>query len=570
MRLKFRRTGMEIRAALGGVYNRCFNLHRPTRGYHIITQTDAQTNEPSRDAQPEGYDAIVYRLAQQDKVPWYKKPNLRLLYLIMFPTCLAVEMTAGYDSSMLNGLQAVTTWLDFYHNPRSAMLGLMSAMYSLGAIVAVPFVPFVADELGRRYSILFGSILMMVGGVLQGVAQDFAMFVIARFIIGMGAVFAIVAASSLIGELSHPKERAVMGSLFNSCYFIGSVTAAGVTLGTFAIPNNWAWRIPSLLQTVPSLPQITFIWFLPESPHWLISKGRGDEAYAILVKYHAEGDETSEFVKAEYTQIKETLEAELKNAQTSWREVLSTPGMRKRVIIGSFMALFAQWSGTGLTLYFLAPILEDIGIHDNGTKNIINLAFSFWGLISAMFFALTVPRFPRRRMYLIGTISILVVFTAWTIASAEYARTKSKESSHAVLLFIFLHSAAYNFGINTLTYTFLVELFPFHVRARGITIFLWWNRIAGFFNQFVNPIGINSLGWKYYIIYCVWLAFEVVFVYFMFPETSNRTPEELTFLYEEDPRQEVIRRIEVGIRNEQETETRDSVDDGFKGSTNHP
>ena len=112
--------------------------------------------------------------------------------------------------------------------------------------------------------------------------------------------------------------------------------------------SNWGWRIPLFLQAVPSLLQVIFIWFLPESPRWLVSQGRVDEAYAILVKYHAEGDENSEFVKAEYTQIEETLKEELKNAQMSWNEVFSTTGMRKRVIIASFLGLFTQWSGNGL------------------------------------------------------------------------------------------------------------------------------------------------------------------------------------------------------------------------------
>ena len=112
--------------------------------------------------------------------------------------------------------------------------------------------------------------------------------------------------------------------------------------------SNWGWRIPSFLQVVPSLLQISFIWFLPESPRWLVSKGRGDEAYAILVKYHAEGDENSDFVKAEYTQIEKTLEAELKTAQMNRKDLFSTPGMRKRVVIASFLALFTKWSGSGL------------------------------------------------------------------------------------------------------------------------------------------------------------------------------------------------------------------------------
>lgn len=93
---------------------------------------------------------------------------------------------------------------------------------------------------------------------------------------------------------------------------------------------------------------------------------------------------------------------------------------------------------------------------------------------------------------------------------------------------------------------FLVELFPFHARAKGIAVFQWWGRCAGFFNQFVNPIGIKNAGtmrpaftmnkthsfrsgWKYYISYVVFLAFEVVFVYFLFPETSGRSLEDLAF-----------------------------------------
>ena len=112
--------------------------------------------------------------------------------------------------------------------------------------------------------------------------------------------------------------------------------------------SNWGWRIPSFLQAVPSVLQVSFILSLPESPRWLISKGRRDEAYAVLVKYHAEGDENSEFVKAEYTQIEETLEAELSIAHANRNEIFSTPGMRKRIIIASFLGLFTQWSGIGL------------------------------------------------------------------------------------------------------------------------------------------------------------------------------------------------------------------------------
>ncbi|KAF8556791.1 MFS general substrate transporter [Imleria badia] len=460
----------------------------------------------------------------------------------------------------MNGLQAVSSWLEYFHHPRSSSLGLIVATYSLGCFAAVPFSPTVVDKIGRRYPILLGGVLSIVGGILQGSALNLVMFIVARFLLGFANVFCIVAASSLIGELSHPKERAVVSGLFNTAYSLGAVVAAGVTLGTFSMSSNWGWRIPSFLQIFPGLLQVSFIWFLPESPRWLISRGRGNEAYAILVKYHAEGDEKSEFVKAEYTQIEETLEAELKIAQMNREEILSTSGMRKRMIIASFLGLFIQGSGVGLVISFLSPILDSIGIHDNWTKNIVNLARSSWSLVNGTFIALIAPRYPRRRIFLAGTVSLFVVFAAWTIASAEYSSTHNKFSAHVVLALILLHSPAYNLAFTALTFTYLIELFPFHARARGIALYQWWLRGAGFFTEFVNPIGIDLAGWKWYIVYCVWNAFQVAFVYLMFPETSGRTLEELTFLYE-DERQAFRHGGVETLRQHGEAETYGTMED---------
>ena len=279
------------------------------------------------------------------------------------------------------------------------------------------------------------------------------MFVIARFLLGFGIPFAIVAASSMIGELAYPKERARMGSLFNASWFIGAIVAAGVTLGTFQMPPNWGWRIPSILQVVPSVLQITFIWFLPESPRWLIARGRGEEAYAILAKYHAEGDVASEFVKLEYAEIEKTLELEREQQKGSWREFALAPGMRKRLLICSFLGLATQWSGNGLTSYFLARILDNVGIHDDRTKNLINLAMTCWGFVNGTGLALTMPQLPRRTAYLACTVSLTLIFTGWTVASARYAETGSQGASRAVIAFIFLYSPAYNMAYNALTYS---------------------------------------------------------------------------------------------------------------------
>jgi MFS family permease len=85
------------------------------------------------------------------------------------------------------------------------------------------------------------------------------MYIIARMLLGVGILFCIIAGASMIGELAHPKERAILTSLFNSSYFIGAIVAAAIALGTVEIPSDWSWRVPSLLQICPSLLQIGFV-----------------------------------------------------------------------------------------------------------------------------------------------------------------------------------------------------------------------------------------------------------------------------------------------------------------------
>jgi len=85
------------------------------------------------------------------------------------------------------------------------------------------------------------------------------MYIIARMILGVGILFCIISGAALIGELSHPKERAVLTSLFNSSYFIGQIVASAIAIGTSDMKSDWAWRIPSLLQICPSLLQIATV-----------------------------------------------------------------------------------------------------------------------------------------------------------------------------------------------------------------------------------------------------------------------------------------------------------------------
>lgn len=360
------------------------------------------------------------------------------------------------------------------------------------------------------------------------------MYIASRVILGFGIPTCIVSGSSLIGELGYPKERAVLTSLFNVAYFIGQIMAAGITFGTNSIPNNLGWRIPSFLQMAPSLLQIVFVFLLPESPRWLVTKGRTQEANDILVKYHAEGDENSELVRAEMKQIETTLALEAASSKKSWGSLVQTAGMRRRTLITAFLGLFTQWSGNTLISYYLGDLLEMIGQTSSVFKQKINVTIACWALVCGFAVSMLVNRFKRRTMYLACTCSLLVVYACWTVSmqqtiSAKDAGWNNSAAGAATIFFIFAYFPCYNIGYNALTYTYLVELWPYAERSKGISVFQLLGRLAGFFTTFVNPIGLKSISWKWLITYCCWLAFEIVFVWFLFPETSGRTLEELSF-----------------------------------------
>lgn len=288
---------------------------------------------------------------------------------------------------------------------------------------------------------------------------------------------------------------------------------------------------------------------VPESPRFLISRDREDEAFAILAKYHAEGDSESLLVKAEMAQIKSTIKIELDNSKQSWLEMVRTSGMRRRVLIAAFMGLFTQMSGNTLLSYYQNILYEMMGYTSTYAKTRINLANACWSLIVSCIAAYIVTVFRRRPMFMLSSASMLTVFASMTIAFerlsvAKKLKRKNKSAGIAALFFYFAYAPCYSLGNNALTYSkffsnqferlltalaYLIELFPYAQRTRGIGIEQIFGKAGGFFSQNVNPIAMTAIGWKFFAIYCGWIAFEFTFIFFLYPETSGRTLEELAF-----------------------------------------
>lgn len=250
---------------------------------------------------------------------------------------------------MMNGLQQVDQWQDYFGHPTGSVLGVFNAIQSIGGIAGLPFAPYLNDKFGRRMTIFIGSIIMLVGVALQSAAQNVGMFIGCRFLIGFGLSFACLAAPILITELAYPAHRAQLTSLYNSSWYLGSIIAAWTTFGTFRIDSSWSWRIPSLLQGLPSVIQVILIFFIPESPRWLVANGKEALATRVICKHHCGGDTTDPLINFEIQEIKEAIRLEQEaTATASYKSLFSTSGNRKRMRIIIAIAFFSQWSGNGI------------------------------------------------------------------------------------------------------------------------------------------------------------------------------------------------------------------------------
>lgn len=168
------------------------------------------------------------------RVPWWKRSNMRLLYF--YVVLLILTNTAnGFDGSMMNGLQTLSYWQEYFNHPRGSILGLFNSSMSLGSLMGLFVVPYMIDYAGRKAGLVVGSLLMLLAVGLQSGARNFGMFVAARIILGLGDSIVLGSAPLLIAEVAHPQDRAVLVTLSGASYHWGAFIASWVTYGTLQI-----------------------------------------------------------------------------------------------------------------------------------------------------------------------------------------------------------------------------------------------------------------------------------------------------------------------------------------------
>ncbi|KAF4219156.1 hypothetical protein CNMCM6457_003246 [Aspergillus fumigatiaffinis] len=462
---------------------------------------------------------------------WYRQSHLLYLNYIIISLVL-FSSANGYDGSLMNGLQAVNEWNRFMDYPTGVKLGWINAIILLGSGVGSPIAAWVSNRFGRKPGLYVGYIFMILGSVLQTASPNRTAFLLARLSIGVASAFFGVAAPLLINEMAHPRHRGIVNSLFMTGWYMGGSVSGWVIFGVRSYSSSWSWRLPSLLQALLPAVALPGLLLAPESPRWLISQRREEEAHAILTRYHA-GGRRSSLVDAEFQEICAAIRAEQDaHKGASYLEVFRTPGNRHRLIISLSLGFFAQWVGNGVISYYLTLILNTVGVTSARDRTLILACMQMWNLLFSIVGSVLIDRFGRRPLFLSSALIMLASYVVVTALSGSFAVTRHAATGVAVIPFLFIFFAGYGVAVTPLLTAYPCEIWPFRLRSRGLAV-TWMSTIcAAFFNIFVNPIALEAIAWKYYLVFIAVLLLFGVTAYFLYPETKGYTLEQVAIIFD--------------------------------------
>lgn len=421
----------------------------------------------------------------------------------------------------MNGIQALDQWHEFMDMPTGAWLGFVNAVYWLGNGVTCLLTPWICNKYGRKLGVYIGYGFLVLGVAICASDKPVA-FVLSRFFVGCASATFSNIIPLLINEIAYPTHRGIASALFNCGWYVGGTIAAFITFGTRNMPNDYSWRIPTILQIFLPLVSLPGLILAPQSPRWLVSRDRMEEAREIIEQWHAGGDKNSALVNFEMIEISETIRIEQEaHSSAGYMEMLQTAGNRHRLLCTMSIAFFAQWAGNGVVSYYLAIILDSVGVTSVTDQTLISVGINIWNLIFSVGAACSVDRLGRRALLLASAATMLVGFVIVMGLSGSFAETGTAATGVAVIPFLFVFFAGYDIALTPLVIAYPCEIWPFRLRSRGLTVANVTTVLAISFNTFVNPIALETIGWKYYSVFIIVIIAMGLTVYFYYPETRG-------------------------------------------------
>lgn len=446
-------------------------------------------------------------------------PYKRRLGLVALVATLG-GLLFGYDTSVINGAGGFMT-----EDLGLSEIGLGVAVSSLLFASAVGALTGgrISDAIGRRTTILVTAVLFIVGVLLVVTAPGLALVVTGRIVLGLAVGAASVVVPVFLAELA-PYE--IRGSLAGRNEFMIVLGQLLAIIMNAIIGNVWGeqfpgiWRVMFLLAAVPAVLLLIGMVRMPESPRWLVEKGRQKQALEILDRLRPEGR-----AEPELEDIALARHAESQRTSMGVAGILRNKNLVKIVLIGCGLGFFQQTTGINAIQYYGERVLEVAGFGRGGAL-IASIAPATISVVAAVVALQMMDRFSRRKTFLWG-YGLVALFHV-LIGTTASVMPEGTAKPFVLLALITAFVGSMQLCLNVATWVTLSEIFPQKMRAfgMGVSVFVLWmtNSILGlFFPSIIAGLGLSST----FFVFAVLNVVAFLFVLRWVPETRGHTLEQL-------------------------------------------
>ncbi|KAI0123036.1 general substrate transporter [Xylariales sp. AK1849] len=458
----------------------------------------------------------------------------------------ATDMTLfGYDQGVFGGVIVTQDFLDLMGiNGNPTMQSTVTAIYDIGCFLGAVSTIWFGERLGRKNTILTGTTIMSIGAILQISAFGVPQMIVGRIVAGIGNGINTSTAPVWQGETSKASWRGKLIVIEMIMNIFGFMLSNWVTFGLSYVSGSIAWRLPLAIQFIFIFVLYATVPWLPESPRWLIAKGRVEEANIILADLES-ADVDDPHVIAESKEIQWAVNYERENT-VPWSQLLrgktgpngGTSTIR-RLILGMGAQAMQQFSGINVTSYYLPLVLiSSVGL-DEKLARLLAACNSVSYLLFSLIGIPNVERWGRRKMMMYAAAGQCFCYLIITICiryneDASIGNTANTQWAKASVAFFFLYYIFFGIGWQGVPWLYPTEINSLSMRTKGASLGTATNWIINFMVVEITPIGIASIGWRFYIIWTVFNAAFIPIVYLFYPETADRSLEDVDRFFREN------------------------------------
>lgn len=424
----------------------------------------------------------------------------------------------GFDTAVISGGERE---IQSYWNLSSSEHGLTMSIALIGTVIGALVGGFPADRLGRKKSLYIVAVLYLVSSIFTALTTSWTIFILFRFLGGMGVGISSIVGPIYISELAPANKRGKMVGMFQFNIVLGILCAyisnyLLIDLGE----SSWRWMLG--VMAIPSLLFILLIFFLPESPRWIFLKTRNVDLVKEILK---------KVSPLTYLEDLKAIESTTNTAEGVKVSLFQKQYFRP-ILLAFLFAAFNQLAGINAIIYYAPRVFELAGLGSESSL-LSTIGIGFVNFVFTLLAINLIDKYGRRTLMLIGSIGLIICLS---LVSISFFKLEANEMSylangHVITALLMLFIAFFAFSQGAVIWVFISEIFPNEVRAQGQTLGSLTHWVLAAIITFVFPILTEEIGGgTTFLIFASCMVLQLLYTWKLMPETKGRTLESMDTL----------------------------------------